>query len=258
MSSKIKSIFIILGIAVTVSYITFSIVSFSGKGGEKTCKRLDISIRDTSDLRFITEKQVAFMLQDKGINPIGIRMNKINLTLIEKTLLAHPVIKEVQCYKTPNGTLKVDIWQRKPLFRVISNGENYYVDEDSKIIPISEDFSAYVPIITGNVNKKFATTDLFNFIVFLRKNKFWDSQIEQINVNNDNTIELIPRVGNNIITLGTLDGYQEKLNKLMKLYEGGLNTLNWNQYSEINLEYKNQIICTKNTQPCLQKNSLPQ
>ncbi len=136
------------------------------------------------------------------------------------------------------------------MFRVISSkNENYYVDIEKTILPISSDFAAHVPIVTGHVNKSFATDELFNFIVFLQQDKFWKDQVQQINVVGKNEIELIPSLGNHIIILGTLENYQQKMNKLMKLYQDGLNVFGWNQYSTINLAYKNQIICTKKILP---------
>jgi cell division protein FtsQ len=83
----------------------------------------------------------------------------------------------------------------------------------------------------------------------LQQDKFWKDQVQQINVVGKNEIELIPSLGNHIIILGTLENYQQKMNKLMKLYQDGLNVFGWNQYSTINLAYKNQIICTKKILP---------
>ena len=249
MSHKVKSILILLGIVISVAYLAFSVASFSNRGESKTCKKLDVYIKDSADLNFISEKKITRILHRNGINPIGQSLKDINTTAIEKVLSEHPAIKEVECYKTPSGNLRIDIWQKKPIFRVMSNNGNYYIDDEKNTIPISDDFAAYVPIVTGDVNKEFAMNELFDFIVFLRDNKFWNSQIEQININKDNEVELIPRVGDQIILLGTLDDYEKKLNKLMILYEDGLNNIGWNQYSKINLQYKGQIICTKNILP---------
>ena len=78
-------------------------------------------------------------------------------------------------------------------------------------------------------------------------NEFWDAQIEQIYVREDQKIELIPRVGDAVIILGKLDNYAEKLDNLYHLYQKGFNVMGWNHYSTIDLQYKNQIVCTRNT-----------
>jgi cell division protein FtsQ len=53
-------------------------------------------------------------------------------------------------------------------------------------------------------------------------------------------------VGNHRILLGQIEYYRENLEKLKLFYEKGLNQMGWNQYSIINLKYKNQVVCTKN------------
>lgn len=89
-------------------------------------------------------------------------------------------------------------------------------------------------------------TDLYKFALFLQENEFWNDQIEQIYVYPDNDIELIPRVGNHRIMLGTLDEFEEKLANLKLFYEQAIPKVGWEKYSMINLKYKNQIVCTKN------------
>ena len=69
--------------------------------------------------------------------------------------------------------------------------------------------------------------------------------MEQIFVHPDNEVELIPRVGNHRIMLGTFEGFEEKLDKLQLFYEQAIPKVGWEKYSIINLKYKNQIVCTK-------------
>ena len=88
-------------------------------------------------------------------------------------------------------------------------------------------------------------TDLYKFGVFLHNNKFWDAQIEQIHVLPDQNIELVPRVGDHLVYLGKLENFEDKLARLKEFYKKGLNRVGWNKYSRINLEFSNQIICTK-------------
>ena len=246
MSSKLKIILISLGIFAIASYLIFSVVSFSGRNSEKVCSELIINIKDSTELGFVNEKKIALILRKENLNPIGKTMKEINTATIEKTLLKHPVIKKAECYKTSSGNIKIDIWQKKPMFRImLNNGNNYYIDYEKKKLPLSDDFVAYVPIVTGTASNEFITNELFDFIDFLQKDKFWNSQIIQIDVDSSKEIELTPRVGNHIILFGTLENYNDKLDNLLKLYQEALNTGGWNQYSKIDLRYRNQIICTK-------------
>ena len=77
------------------------------------------------------------------------------------------------------------------------------------------------------------------------QNAFWHSQIEQLNVLPDGTIEMVPRIGDHIVYLGSASNIQQKLDRLEKFYRYGLSVAGWNKYSYINLEFDNQIICKK-------------
>ena len=74
-------------------------------------------------------------------------------------------------------------------------------------------------------------------------------QIEQVYVRKDRkgkqVVELVPRVGDQIVYLGPLDDYQKKLSKLKTFYEKAVGTVGWRKFAKVNLEYDNQIICTK-------------
>ena len=156
-----------------------------------------------------------------------------------------PRIKNVECYKTPSGAVCIEITQREPILRVMNNGQGYYIDREGEIMPVSPSFTTYVPVATGAVDETLAKGALYDFALFLRKNAFWNAQIEQIYVDYNEDIELIPRVGNHVILLGKLDNYEFKLNKLLSLYKNGFSRTGWNCYRQINLKYDDQVVCTK-------------
>jgi len=59
--------------------------------------------------------------------------------------------------------------------------------------------------------KSFAMRSLYKFGVFLQNDKFWNAQIEQINVTPTREIELVPRVGDHVVFLGKIDNFEENL-----------------------------------------------
>lgn len=97
-------------------------------------------------------------------------------------------------------------------------------------------------------NKLIGSTQLkqlFELAKFINEDKFWKSQISQIFINQNNDIEMTPRVGSHNIVLGDANQIEEKFQKLLIFYKKGLNNTGWNNYSTINLKYKNQVVCTK-------------
>ena len=55
-----------------------------------------------------------------------------------------------------------------------------------------------------------------NLFKFLQKDKFWNAQIEQIYVKYNGDVNLVPRVGGQIIEMGKLTNYEEKLENWKK------------------------------------------
>jgi hypothetical protein len=223
-----------------------AVTAFNRKPAGQVCRDVELVIKDTVYAGFITKKEVAAMLEKKGVSPIGKHLDRIRTKTLEQALSKHPLIDEVECYKTPSGKLCIEVTQRIPILRIMSaNGENYYLDNKGTVMPPDAKCVAHRAIVTGNVEKSFAMRDLYKFGVFLQKNSFWNAQIEQIHVLPDKNIELVPRVGDHVIYLGKLDDFERKLKRVKVFYEKGLNKVGWNKYSRISVEFGNQIICTK-------------
>ena len=86
---------------------------------------------------------------------------------------------------------------------------------------------------------------LFQMAKFIEQNPFWKAQISQIYIGENGDFELAPRVGGHNIIFGSSAALEEKFEKLMTFYKKGLSRTGWNEYSVINLKFKNQVVCTK-------------
>jgi cell division protein FtsQ len=87
--------------------------------------------------------------------------------------------------------------------------------------------------------------DIHHLVSHIRKDDFWSAQIDQIYVDRSNKIEIIPRVGNHVIRLGSVEDLEDKLINLEAFYKNVLPDVGWNKYSVISLEFKNQIVCKR-------------
>jgi len=168
-------------------------------------------------------------------------------------------------YKTVNGELKVDVKQRKPIARIFPNDQkSYYLGETGQLIPKSHKYAARLLVVNGNLEEPFDKRYLYNYATlndtlknktllddiykltkYIDKSEFWKAQIEQVYVNKVSDFELIPKVGNHKIVFGGIENLEAKFEKLLIFYEKGLSKTGWNEYSEINLKYKNQVVCKK-------------
>jgi len=237
-----KYIFLSLGVAIVLGYIVFSQLQFRLNDNEIKCKNLDIEL--IGGIQLITEQEVNNILRDNNLHPIGVSLDRLQIERIECLLEDNPLVKRAICHHTPNGDVAVQVELRNPKF-LVNTLESYYVDDERKVLPVPLHVVAYVPVVTGRVTKSMATGSLYKFVDYITGNKFWNAQIAQINVRNDLKIELVPRVGDAIILLGRLDNYEEKLNRVFRLYHQGFKTMGWNRYEQLDVQYEHQIVATK-------------
>lgn len=242
------------------AYVAVAVTSFN-KPDESAmvCTQVDIDIQDEGTNGFISATEVKSRLDKNGIYPLKKPLSKVNTRKIEETLKQSPFIKNAECYKTENGHVWISLTQRLPTLHVMaSNGDDYYLDDNYRIMPNSH-YTSNLIIATGDISRWYAQ----NYISFLAEaimaNDFWRNQVEQINVLPDHGIELVPRVGDHIIYIGQLPKtkYIEerkklvtnyantKMERLKKFYKYGLSQAGWNKYSYIDVEFDNQIICKK-------------
>lgn len=245
MRNWLKYTLIILGVLISVGYAGFSFLKGKELNDDKICKGVDVVVHDSNDQVLIKKNDIIELLNKDKLVPTGRFYRDFKTKKIEDAVKKYPMVLSADVYKTPNGKLRINIEQRSPVFQIIGNGGNYFVDKERKVIPVMKNYAVYVPVVSGNITRKFAKGSLFDFIQYISADNFWNDQIEQIYVADSNKVLLIPRVGDQTIIMGNLDRYKNKLDKLKKLYLYGLNKVGWKKYKTIDLQYKNQVVCTK-------------
>ncbi len=226
-------------------YIAFALVALCGKPENQVCKGVQLEIRDSLNTGYMSTKDIISLLKKENLDPTGKPIEEVSLRAMEKTLETSPLIAASECYKTMDGHVMVTVKCRKPILRVISNGnDSYYLDEEGEVIEhIAK--AVYVPLAMGNISRKFAREGLLPLAQYLQNEELWNAQIEHIFVNDHGEIELIPRVGDHIIVLGSSKDYADKFDNLLAFYKKALSEVGWNRYSHINLDNEGQVVATK-------------
>ncbi|MDR2621524.1 MAG: cell division protein FtsQ [Dysgonamonadaceae bacterium] len=242
----VKKILIILFVVLLSGYIGFTMVylNFFHLSEDLICKKVEVEVANTLGQNYISENEVVTLMKNMNVFPVGKNLSKISASEIEEKLANNKLIKKAECFKTVGGDVRIKVYQRIPVLRVFSQNGSYYVDNERQIMPVPNNFAAYVPVAVGNIDNEYAKKQLYDFANYIQKDKFWNSQITQIYVTSRQEIILTPTVGNHQIILGKIEDYVENLDKLRVFYEKGLNKIGWNRYSTINLKYKNEVVCT--------------
>ena len=234
-----------LSVAVA-AYLLLAVTAFNKPEGKaKVCTQVKINIADAAVDGFLNADAIKRMLQQKGVYPLGKAMHEVNVRLIEETIGRSPFVAKAEVCKTDGGFVEINLSQRMPVIRVMANnGDDYYVDSHGGIMQKTHYVSDII-VATGNISKGYARRVLTQVGNTIAADKFWQSQVVQLNVLPDGTMEMVPRVGDNIVYLGSPSGLQAKLDRLRKFYKYGLSRLGWDRYSYISVEFGNQIICKK-------------
>jgi cell division protein FtsQ len=263
-----KKIFTIVLWIIGLSGLMASLAFATGKEKEVVAENVLVSVNNTDVNTFIDEEDVKDFFQERHDAILHASIKNIDVNGLEKALNSHPAVENADIAVDVNGDVTIEVTQRTPLVRVMNgDGESYYIDTQSKLMPLSDKFTARVMIATGNIHEPFATRyqfsvkdiaknslfsqvsvldDIYAISEFIAKDSVLASLIHQINVTNDKELELYPSIGNHKIIFGEAKDFQEKFDKLKLFYTEGLNkTDGWNKYSSINIKYKNQVVCTK-------------
>lgn len=221
-------------------------------------RSIEVNIDETNGVLFLSKEDVLRMLKDDQVNTDKQQpVRDVNFGKLERVMENNPYVENAELFVDVNGIIQVNIRQRTPILRVINNqGVGYYLDEHASKMPLSSKFTARVPVATGNIlagaensnnNDSVTLQKLYSLAAFINRDTFLTSLIEQVVVNNQREFELIPSLGNHTILLGDTDELSEKFSKLKIFYRDGLNHVGWNNYSQVNLKYRNEVYCTKRT-----------
>lgn len=232
------------------------------------CTGMEVSVDNENDLYFLDKLDVEKLIVNSGDSIKGQPKHSVNVTKIERSLNSHAAIANSEVYVTIDGELRVQVKQRKPVIRIFNtNGDSYYLDETGRAMPLSDKYTARVLIANGSIMEPYSTRYMYNMkdiqkdsslqaasmldelyamANYINADEFWTGQIQQIYINEEKEMEIVPMVGDQKIIFGDTTAMDEKFKKLMVFYKQGLNTTGWwNKYSSINLKFKNQIVCTK-------------
>lgn len=228
----------------------------------KRCGGVVVDLEDSSDYHFVTRRQLLSLAYGKSGRIEGQQVKDLDLTEIESRINVLRELKSAEVYRTIDGNVHIYADQREPLMRLMPDGGgDFFLDEDGVIVRRRNLYTPRLHVVGGNITitkamldgvsvldtsiKRSVLKDIYKLVTFLRDDDFWSAQIDQIYVDNNDEIDLVPRMGNQTVHLGSIENLEGKLRNLQAFYEKVLPEVGWNKYSVINLEYKDQIVCKR-------------
>ncbi len=220
------------------------LVVLKNNQADQICTKVKIDIDAPVEKQLVTERLVKNKISEwysGGLS--GRSQQNLSLPDIEDRLESMPAVRNAEVSFDLRGELTLQIEQRMPVVRIIrSTGEQYYLAKDFTKIPVSGTDVARVPIANGRLTNAMIKK-VYTLSTYVHENTFMEALTEQIFVNNNGDLVIIPKVKNQRIILGNTQNIEKKFSKLIDFYTGGLNHIGWDKYKTINLKYKDQLVC---------------
>jgi cell division protein FtsQ len=241
-----KKILSILSVVLIAGYLAFSLMGMTDRHEDtRICQGVDLHITDSLHFDMIDEEMILSLLKEKMLDPVGKTLDRVDVMAIESALSQHPLVGSAQCYKTGGDKVRINLSSKIPMVRVLNiYGQDFYVDSRGEVLT-QHSLAVQLPVATGYIDRRFASEDLLEVVRAIDESEFWKAQVEQIDVTKEGQIQLVPRVGDHLLVLGTADDVESKLDRLMNFYEKGLDNVGWNKYRTISVAYDNQVVCKK-------------
>ena len=225
--------------------IIFLLAFTNTRYSNNTCVDYRINLAD-ENTSLITRGEIILLMESINDSIVGTTIAEVPIYEIERKIESLNDVQNAEVYINMEGMLHIDVIEKKAIVRVSPKiGNDFYMDVQGSIFALSNNYTKHLLVASGNIQDTADYIAVLNLAKQISSDSLWSSQIMQIYIKENKEIELVPRVGNHKILFGDISDVEEKLRRLYLFYKKGVNQVGWNDYEEINLKFKNQIVCVK-------------
>jgi cell division protein FtsQ len=193
---------------------------------------------------FVDQETVNKLLIENSKDAKSIGKDKLDLNRLEKRLNAQEMIEKSDVFVSIDGVLKAVVKQKTPIARVFDGGNSFYIDYEGNTMPLSANFTARVPLVSGEINKKNSEelAELFRIIYddgFLKKN------IIGVQIMPNGSLKMLNRNYNYQIDFGGTVRMKAKFNNYKAFFQKAVLDSSLYKYKTIDLRFAQQVVCTK-------------
>ena len=191
--------------------------SFSSvKNSNKKIKNIAIEFAKGAN-DFLTQEMVNKLLIQNNKELVNQPKSVIDLQSLEHEVLSNPYIENANVFYTIDGILKTIVKQRVPIARIKTNNSSYYIDKHGFKMPLSDNYSARVLLITGKISEE-NLQQFTSFVNVILADDFLKKEIIGIHKTQKNEFVLSVRSGQYKIEFGSLEEINIKFKKLKAFY----------------------------------------
>lgn len=234
-----------------VSYTLFSAIQYKAS---QEVKQVKIEIISQDNKRALIAEEDVLRYVNKILNK-DLEVQKIEdleVKRIEKALNNSKFIEKAEVFVNTKGIVHIICYVRTPIVRFDrGDKKGFYLDMTGVIIPLSKRATVRVPVANGKLGKfesDFLEDEeglykkVFDLAKKVHEDPFLHALVEQIYVESDGKVILVPKLGRQKILFGEIAGMDNKIEKLKAFYKTGMPNTGWNRFEYLNLEWKDQVV----------------
>lgn len=254
-----------LGVA-SVFLVFTVVVRYSVRESRNTeCKKIDIRIERGNSAVYLQPSDVMKWLDDHGVRIKDRALYGVDAMHVEALLRLNPFVAQVEAFPTCDGSFHLEMEQRSPMLKVLNiRSVLFQIDQYGVQIPVNLNYTNRVRVASGYIPyapeygksvwdipdtlPRRMLRDLYELELFLSADSLWDAMFDQIYVTRKGEVELIPKVGDQVIELGHLSGREDLEDKMFRLklfYKKAMGPDSWQKYSRLSLKFNNQVVATR-------------
>ena len=217
--------------------LTGSIVLTQLKSKDHIINTVEVIFKG-ENARFLSKEIVNKLLIQSNDSLFFQQKDMVALNKVEQQFNNHPVIKNAELYTVPQGKLYIEIEERLPIVRIQAD-TSFYLDEAAQKIPLSERFTAKVPLFYGELKEENMYA-LVQLISRLSSDAFLADEVIDYQWENDAFIIGLRSYPFEVVW-GQNHAFDQKVEKLKRFCAYVMENKD-KTFNRINLTYENQVV----------------
>jgi cell division protein FtsQ len=207
-------------------------------------KLLKTDIELVGNENYITKDSVNNLLIQSYGAVASIHKVDLDLNSVEKRLNSNAMVEKAEVYTTVDGKLKAIIKQRRPVARIFEGSQSYYLDSKGQKMPLSNNETARVPLVTGNIEMADAKK-MQQLLDYIYKDAFLNKNIIGLSVTPVGNMILKSRGDDYDIVFGKPINIERKFENYKAFLQDAAKDTLIKNYKTVNLKFTQQVVCTK-------------
>ena len=193
---------------------------------------------------FIKQESVNKLLIENKTHASAIEKVTLDLNKLEKSIAQNPMIEKSEVYVSIDGILTAKVEQKTPIARVFDASSSYYIDYHGRKMPLSEEFTARVPVVSGITTPK-SLQQIVPVLQYIFKDSFLKKNIIGVELVPVSGLRMLNRNYDYEIEFGKPMRIDSKFTCYKAYFQKAVLDNSLTKYKRINLKFTQQVVCIK-------------